>query len=117
MAYSLPWLLDCVERGERLKYLFFWGHQPAPDGRVTAACFSQWWPASFTVAGIHYATAERWMMAQKARVFGDEAAFGKIIAARSPGEAKALGRLIQDFDEATWEARRSDIVLQGCRYK
>lgn len=31
--------------GERVKYVFFWGHQPRRDG---AECLSQWAPSPFT---------------------------------------------------------------------
>ncbi|EBW2353374.1 NADAR family protein, partial [Salmonella enterica subsp. enterica serovar Enteritidis] len=44
--------------GKRPKLLSFWGHQPSKDGSVTASCFSQWWPAPFTVDGETYPTAE-----------------------------------------------------------
>ena len=113
MTYTLDWLLDRVARGERVKYLFFWSHQPANSGQLTAACFSQWWPASFEVAGTRYATAEHWMMAQKARLFGNEEIVARIIAARTPAEAKQSGRLVRGFDEATWNAHRFDIVVRG----
>ena len=56
--------------GEKLKYVFFWGHQSAV-GVVTAACFSQWFHAPFVVDGVRYATAEHFMMAEKAKLFGD----------------------------------------------
>src|SRR5262249_30084573 len=59
--------------GGRVKYLFFWGHRPQPDGSVGPGCLSQWWPAPFAVDGVRYASAEHYMMAGKARVFGDQA--------------------------------------------
>ena len=57
--------------GEQFEFLFFWGHQVPKDGTVTKSCLSQWYPASFTVDGLHYPTAEHWMMAEKARLFDD----------------------------------------------
>ncbi len=56
------------------KYLGFWGHSPPASGGVSAACLSQWWPADFTVAGVVYPTSEHYVMAAKARLFGDTAA-------------------------------------------
>ncbi|RBL80403.1 DUF1768 domain-containing protein, partial [Streptomyces cavourensis] len=64
-------LLADVAQGKRVKYLPFWGHRPRPDGRLGASCLSQWWPSPFTVDGVAYASAEHWMMAGKARLFGD----------------------------------------------
>ncbi len=57
-------LVEAVEAGAPLpKWLMFWGHQAGPDGSVGKGCLSQWWPCSFTVEGIAYASAEHWMMA------------------------------------------------------
>lgn len=36
--------------GEKLSYVFFWGHQPGKRG-ITASCFSQWYDAPFVVDG------------------------------------------------------------------
>src|SRR4051794_7573156 len=92
----------CEERGDRLKYVFFWGHQAARSGQVDRSCLSQWWESPFTVDGVTYRTAEHWMMAGKARLFGDEETFSQIVAAPHPKAAKDLGRRIRGFDEDTW---------------
>lgn len=106
-------LMAQVAAGEPIDYLFFWGHRPAPDGRVGKSCLSQWWPAPFSVDGETYATAEHWMMAEKAGLFGDEATRRRILAAATPREAKALGRQVAGYDEARWVAARFDIVVEG----
>lgn len=94
-------------------YLFFWGHQPAKDGRISKSCFSQWYPSFFDVDKIVYPTAEHFMMAEKARLFGDNDALQKILAAETPKEAKALGRQIRGYDEKKWSQKRFDIALAG----
>jgi ribA/ribD-fused uncharacterized protein len=91
----------------------FWGHQPQPDGSVGKGVLSQWWPCRFTVDGVDYASAEHWMMAGKARLFGDEASVPPILAARTPAEAKSLGRLVRGFDEERWAAERFELVVRG----
>ena len=73
-----------VKRGEHFSYLCFWGHRQRADGRLVETCFSQWYPTAFEVAGVRYATAEHYMMAGKARLFGDEAALERILRAPSP---------------------------------
>lgn len=98
------------EGGERLKFRFFWGHSGQGVGPWV---LSQWWEAPFTIAGADYATAEHWMMAEKARFFGDEASHSAILAARSPGAAKALGRQVNGFDDGDWARVRSAIVRTG----
>ncbi|WP_067968165.1 NADAR family protein [Nocardiopsis trehalosi] len=99
--------------GARPEYLFFWGHRPRRDGSVGAGCLSQWWPAPFTVDGVRYPTAEHWMMAEKARLFGDAAAAERVLAAAAPGAAKAVGRSVRGFDEDVWRAHRFDVVVRG----
>ncbi|MEV0396584.1 NADAR family protein [Polymorphospora rubra] len=99
--------------GAKVKYLFFWGHQPQRDGSIGAGCLSQWWPAAFTVDGTRYATAEHYMMWSKAMLFGDADAAGRILAAGHPQRAKALGRQVRGFDEAGWAEHRYQIVVAG----
>lgn len=106
-------LLAHIAQGHTVDYLFFWGHQVPKDGSVGKSCFSQWYEAPFTVEGIAYRTAEHFMMAGKARLFGDAATCDRIIAARTPGEAKKLGRQIDNFDEAAWLQARFDLVTRG----
>ena len=110
---DIPSLLDAERRGERIDYLFFWGHKPSPDGRLTKQCFSQWWPARFTVQGVTYKTAEHYMMAAKARLFDDGDALQRILAAPDPGSAKRLGRGVRGFDEQRWNQERFAIVTQA----
>ncbi|WP_415951432.1 NADAR family protein [Streptomyces sp. KLOTTS4A1] len=106
-----------VARGVNLKFLHFWGHTPPGDGAVGKHVLSQWWPAPFVVDGVRYATAEHWMMAAKARLFGDAEAERKALAAASPAAAKKAGRLVRGFDEAVWERERFRIVVEGSVHK
>jgi ribA/ribD-fused uncharacterized protein len=115
MAYSLPWLLQ--QPPAETKYLFFWGHTPRQANVVDKSCFSQWFPAAFEVAGTTYATAEHWMMAEKARLFGNDEIRRRIIAAQHPNEAKKLGRHVTGFDPQVWDAQKYDLVKAGNYHK
>ncbi|MFG3049457.1 NADAR family protein [Kitasatospora sp. NPDC048239] len=106
-------LTALVESGAEPRWLLFWGHRPQPDGSPGPGTLSQWWPGAFTVDGVEYATAEHWMMAGKARLFGDDEIVPRILAARTPAEAKKLGRLVQGFDERVWTAKRFELVVEG----
>jgi ribA/ribD-fused uncharacterized protein len=106
-------LVATVAAGAAHDYLFFWGHTPKGDDVVDAACLSQWFPRAFDVGGVRYATAEHFMMAGKARLFGDDAARAEILAAKTPSEAKALGRAVRGFDEERWREARGEIVVRG----
>lgn len=53
------------------------------------------------------------MMAEKARLFGDEASHRAIVQAPTPAEAKKLGARVGGFSEETWLQHRFDIVVRG----
>lgn len=97
--------------GTILKYVFFWGHTPDRDGTITKACFSQWWETPFVVGGFRYQTAEHYMMAAKARLFGDMETFHKILDSTHPKQAKDLGRGVASFNERIWLEHRFEIVI------
>jgi len=109
---SLDPLIAAARGGARFDYLCFWGHRVKP-GAVGKSCFSQWYPAGFELDGERYATAEHWMMAGKARLFGDAAIAARILASADPAEVKALGRKIAGFDETLWAERRYPLVVAG----
>ena len=106
-------LLAAEAAGAEQEFLPFYGHKPQPDGRVGPGCLSQWWQDEFTVDGVTYATAEHWMMAGKARLFGDDEALADALAAASPGDAKAVGRRVRGFDPDAWAAARYGLVVEG----
>ena len=101
-----------VQSGRRAKYVFFWSHK-APRGAVTAACFSQWWPSKFEGEGHTYHSAEQYMMAEKAALFGDQEALARILATDSPGAAKRFGRSVVGFQDEVWSQSRWNIVVRG----
>ena len=79
--------------------------------------FSQWYKAPFTVDGQYYNTAEQFMMAEKARLFGDLEALRNILGAREPDVQKRFGRLVKNFLEDVWLGQARDIVYRGNRAK
>lgn len=113
MNYSREWLIEQRKSGARMKFVFFWGHQPSKDGQLTATCFSHWWPSSFVLDDVTYKTAEHFMMAEKARLFGDENVRSQIIGCNKPAEAKELGRTVVNFDEQLWNQHRYETVVRG----
>ncbi len=106
-------LIEHIAAGNEVKWLFFWGHTPKNQNAVDASCLSQWFPRAFEIGGLRYASAEHWMMAEKARLFGDEDAARRAIEAKSPAEAKLVGRTVQHFDDAKWSAYRFEAVVRG----
>ena len=115
--YDLDWLLARTARKQKTKYLYFWGHRPTANGTLSGSCLSQWWASPFEVDGVRYATAEHWMMAGKARLFGDDGAADRIVKASHPDCAKRLGREVRGFDQDRWDEHRFDLVMEGNRAK
>ena len=96
---SVAALLRKIEAGWSPKYLCFWGHRPKRGEAHGKHVLSQWWESAFEAGGVCYPTAEHYMMAEKARLFGDDATLSRILKAASPGAAKELGRWVTNFAE------------------
>lgn len=107
--YTISW----AKTQSHHKFLFFWGHRPSRDGSIIKSCLSQWWPAAFVVNDVRYATAEHYMMAEKAHLFGDHEIREKILQKTPPKDVKDLGRQIRGFDPQVWDAQKYNIVRQG----
>lgn len=76
------------DEGEEFEYLLFWGHSVPKGGKVGKTCLSQWYPSPFTIDGVLYRTAEHYMMANKARLFGDDDKLAEILAAEKPPQVR-----------------------------
>lgn len=113
MIYDIESLRRAWQEGRKFKFLFFWGHTPPSDGSVNQSCFSQWWMCPFVVEGTEYSCAEQYMMAEKARMFGDEEMLAAILKAKHPKEMKEYGRAVKNFDKDVWENGRYEIVKRG----
>jgi ribA/ribD-fused uncharacterized protein len=105
-------LINYIGAKKRPKFIFFWGHKKPQTG-VTKTCFSQWYGASFSEHDIRYPTAEHFMMAEKARLFGDKPTEDKILKSKTAAEAKKQGRLVIPFDENIWQTKRFEIVVKA----
>lgn len=115
--YSVDWLTGKIRSHEKVKFLYFWGHTNSSGSSTGKFCLSQWFESPFRVAGVEYLTAEHWMMAQKALLFDDSEAYQKILMARTPGEAKHLGRHVSNYDQTVWDQRKYEIVKEGSLHK
>jgi ribA/ribD-fused uncharacterized protein len=87
---------------ETESFFLFWSGWP-----------SQWHPARFTAGGVAYNCCEQYMMAEKARVFGDSGALAKILASANPRDQKALGRTVRGFDKGAWDGVCRGVVYAG----
>ncbi|CAN5447247.1 NADAR domain-containing protein [soil metagenome] len=115
--YNILWLKEQVDSNQPLKYMFFWGHTNKPNEPMGKFVFSQWYESPFVVDNITYTTAEHWMMAQKALLFDDKAVYKEILDCKKPGEAKELGRQVNNFKDDVWNEQRYELVKKGNLYK
>ena len=83
------------------KYIFFWG-----------GVFSNFHP----INGDGF-TSEHLYMNAKALFFGDKEIAAQIIAAKTPREAKNLGRKVKGFDEKKWDEVKSSAMISCLKYK
>ena len=96
--------------GAALDFVFF------PDSGSfldppTASCLSQWAVAPFHDGERLFHSAEQAMMHGKAILFGDHETAAKILACRTPYQAKNLGRQVMGFSESVWENHRREVVV------
>lgn len=113
MKYNLEKIQAEFKAKKKQKFLFFWGHRKKKNEEIGASCLSQWWPAKFEIDGTTYFSAEQYMMAEKARLFGDMYNYENIINSTSPGQAKQFGRQVIGFNEKVWVENRYEIVKKA----
>lgn len=67
--------------------------------------------------GFIYPSAEKYMMMEKAKVFGDEEIYESIKSSYFPNDAKYLGKKIKGFSEEIWDKHKLDIVINASYLK
>jgi len=117
MNYNIEWLLNEINQGKPIEFLLFWGHRPSKYGEIGMSCLSQWYEISFIVDNVRYATAEHWMMAEKARICNDLEIMPHILEAPTAEIAKKLGRKIKNFDQNLWDKHKYESVKRGNLHK
>lgn len=89
-------------------FLFFWR---------TEDIYSQWHPSTFVKQLGNeyqfYSNAEQYMMAAKAKLFGDEETWLKILETSDPREIKQLGREVRYYNDVLWTSLRYGIVREA----
>lgn len=83
-------------------HIFFWGEWP-----------SNWTPSPFVLDGVQYNCVEQYMMAEKARLFGDTQTLSRIMATSDPRDQKRYGRQVVGFDSDKWSEVCYNVVLKA----
>jgi len=90
----------------RESFYFFWGGP-----------LSNWHICSFTLDGLDWNCVEQYMMASKARLFGDAEAWDMIRKEASPKRQKRLGSMVEGFQDSVWVLHAKLVVYRGCLAK
>lgn len=75
--------------------------------------YSQWYLRDIVINNKKFNCCEQYMMYRKALAFNDEKSAKKIMKADHPGDQKALGRAVKNFDKAKWNSICRGIVYQA----
>jgi len=91
--------------------LFFFSKEPENKE------FSNFYETNFKVDGIEYKSAEHAFEAIKAKTFGDEETFAKILKAKSAQSAKSFGNKVKEFKEEVWKEKQDEVMKSILRAK
>ena len=69
------------------------------------------------VDGVKFPTVEHYFQAMKAKMFADEEIYEKILKAKTPKAAKALGKKVQNLVTEKWDAEKDMIMEKALRAK
>ena len=96
--------MAAVVMGDKEMYTLFYGIQSP---------FSQFHPSKFTIDGVMYRCAERYMMYCKAITFKDYITAQKIMEVKDPKVMKRLGRKVRNFNKQRWLTKSKAIVRKA----
>lgn len=96
------------------KHVAFWG-----------GAFSNFYPCKIHVetdwndnpVDLDFNCSEQYFMWQKAMWFNDEEIADKILEAKTPKDAKALGRQVRNFDDEEWKGVREEAMWNAVYQK
>jgi ribA/ribD-fused uncharacterized protein len=74
--------------------------------------FSNFYETNFTLDGVEYKSAEHAFQAIKAKTFGDDTNFGKILKAKSAQSAKSFGKKVVGFKEDVWTPEKKEEIMK-----
>jgi len=88
--------------------LFFYGHAAGKPYNFLSNFYVV--PGGFYFRDLHFPTSEHAMMFSKAALMGDSISANLIKTAKTPLEAKKLGRKVKPFDQNKWERDREELM-------
>jgi ribA/ribD-fused uncharacterized protein len=95
----------------RPEILLFYDH--SVTDQITETYLSQYYPCKFEKDGITYTSVEQYMMAEKAKLFGDEETRIEILNTNDPRKCNSLGQKVKNFNQTVWDKNKEKIVSHG----
>jgi ribA/ribD-fused uncharacterized protein len=109
---TTPYAPQSIRATSLMGILFFWRADASEGGYL-----SQWTPSTFTDGRHTFANTEQYMMYRKAILFvGDDdnhEVVRAILREHNPANLQKLGRLVPGFEQAVWDHRKYNIVVDG----
>ncbi len=93
-------------------YVYFWKPSEVPYGWL-----SNWSAHAILEDGVRFPTMEHYFMYHKALTMGDADSASRILRAKHPKDAKAMGREVRNWDERKWVQKREEIMFRGLLLK
>lgn len=100
-----------VETAPPPEIIFFFSKEPENKE------FSSFYDTTFKLDDVEYKSAEHALQAIKAKTFGDETHFAKILKAKSAQSAKSFGKKVEKFDEKVWDEKKEEAMRSIVRAK
>ncbi len=97
--------------GQETDAVFFHSPEEA-DGFL-----SNWYLSPFDLDGLHFSSAEQYIMYRKCMTFGDQATAEKIMATENTAEQQNLGRKASGFVDTVWAGMRQMTALRALMAK
>jgi len=69
------------------------------------------------ISDVRYPTVEHYFQAQKAKEFGDDEIYKKMLDTPSGKAVKALGKKVKNFQKEVWDGKRLEIMMHGVKAK
>lgn len=110
--YTPLWLREQLQAGVKPWFLQFY-RPNAPLGKIDKACLSLWYSCTFEVDGIKYDSIGQFLMAEKARVLGDEEVRSQIIQLRHRDEIDKVGNDIWSRKAEAWDKQMFHLAVKG----
>jgi ribA/ribD-fused uncharacterized protein len=103
-----------MEGGAEPEPILFFGGDPSHGPNYNLSNMSE---HPIDIDGAKYATVEHYVQAMKAKEFGDDEVFNKIVKSKTAKAAKAAGNHIKGVVTEVWDSKKDEFMEKATRAK